>query len=152
VHPMTREARGHFSHTQPVVAEGQRYAYCLDGGPERPDPASRWQPDGVHHASAVLRPEAFAWSDHAWRGIPREDLVFYELHVGTFTPEGTFEAIISRLPALRDLGVTALELMPVAQFPGTRNWGYDGVHPYAPQNTYGGPHGLQRLVEVVHSM
>jgi maltooligosyltrehalose trehalohydrolase len=151
VHQMTREAHGYFSHTQPAIVEGRRYAYCLDGGPERPDPASRWQPDGVHHASAVLRPEAFAWSDHTWRGIPREDLVFYELHVGTFTPEGTFEAMIPRLPALRDLGVTAIELMPVAQFAGSRNWGYDGVHPYAPQHSYGGPHGLQRLVDACHA-
>ena len=83
--------------------------------------------------------------------MPREDLVFYELHVGTFTPEGTFESIIPRLPALRDLGVTVLELMPVAQFPGPRNWGYDGVHLYAAQNTYGGPHGLQKLVDACHA-
>jgi maltooligosyltrehalose trehalohydrolase len=150
-HWMTPEGRGYFSHTESGIAEGQRYAYRLDGGPERPDPASRWQPDGVHQASAVLRPEAFVWSDQAWTGVPREDLVFYELHVGTFTPEGTFAAIIPRVPALRDLGVTALELMPVAQFPGTRNWGYDGVHPYAPQNSYGGPHGLQRLVDACHA-
>ena len=86
------------------------------------DPASRWQPDGVHQASAVLRPARFVWSDATWTGVQRADLVFYELHVGTFTPAGTFDAIIPRLPVLRDLRVTALELMPIAQFPGTRNW------------------------------
>src|SRR5215470_13436119 len=150
-HAMAREERGYFSYTKAPIAAGQRYAYCLDGGPERPDPVSRWQPDGVHRASAVLRPAHFVWSDATWTGVPRTDLVLYELHVGTFTPEGTFEAIIPRLAALRDLGVTALELMPVAQFPGTRNWGYDGVHPYAPQNSYGGPQGLQRLVDACHA-
>jgi maltooligosyltrehalose trehalohydrolase len=99
----------------------------------------------------VLRPERFAWADEGWRGVAREDLVLYELHVGTFTPEGTFEAVIPRLPALKELGVTAVEIMPVAQFPGRRNWGYDGVHPYAVQNSYGGPHGLQKLVDACHA-
>jgi maltooligosyltrehalose trehalohydrolase len=149
-HVMVREAHGYFSYTASHIAAGQRYAYRLDGGPERPDPASRWQPDGVHRPSAVLRPAQFVWSDDAWQGVQRSDLVLYELHVGTFTPEGTFTAIIPRLAALRALGVTALELMPVGQFPGTRNWGYDGVHPYAPHNRYGGPHGLQRLVDACH--
>jgi maltooligosyltrehalose trehalohydrolase len=148
---MNREEADYFSQTLADIPEGQRYAYCLDGGPERPDPASRWQPDGVHQASAVLRPARFVWSDDTWTGVRREDLVFYELHVGTFTPAGTFDAIIPRLPVLRDLGVTALELMPIAQFPGTRNWGYDGVYPYAPHNSYGGPHGLQRLVDACHA-
>jgi maltooligosyltrehalose trehalohydrolase len=150
VYEMSRLAHGYFRYTRADIAEGQRYAYCLNGGPERPDPASRWQPDGVHQASAVLQPERFVWTDAAWTGVRREDLVFYELHVGTFTPAGTFDAILPRLPALRALGITALEIMPVAQFPGTRNWGYDGVHPYAPQNSYGGPHGLQRLVDACH--
>jgi maltooligosyltrehalose trehalohydrolase len=149
--PMDPEPRGYFSHAEADVAEGQRYAYRLDGGPERPDPASLWQPDGVHRPSAVVRPGRFAWSDGAWKGVPRGDLVFYEVHVGTFTPEGTFEAVVSRLPGLRRLGVTALQIMPVAQFPGTRNWGYDGVHPYAAQNSYGGPQGLQRLVDACHA-
>jgi maltooligosyltrehalose trehalohydrolase len=148
---MTRAERGYFSYAAANITEGQRYAYCLDGGPERPDPASRWQPDGVHQPSAVLRPEHFTWSDHGWTGVARQDLVFYELHVGTFTPAGTFEAIMPRLPALRDLGITAIELMPVAQFAGTRNWGYDGVYPYAPQNSYGGPYSLQRLVNACHA-
>jgi maltooligosyltrehalose trehalohydrolase len=148
---MTPEEHGYFSHTQVGIVEGQRYAYRLDGGPERPDPASLWQPEGVHRPSAVLLPQRFAWSDDGWRGLAREELVFYEIHVGTFTPEGTFDAIIPRLESLRILGVTAIELMPVAQFPGTRNWGYDGVHLFAPQNSYGGPHGLQRLVNACHA-
>jgi maltooligosyltrehalose trehalohydrolase len=149
--PMQRKDDGSFHHVEPDVPEGQRYAYRLDGGPERPDPCSLWQPEGVHGPSAVVHPERFAWSDRAWQGIDRADLVFYELHVGTFTPAGTFEAILPRLPALRELGITAVELMPVAQFPGTRNWGYDGVQPYAAQDSYGGPHGLQRLVNACHA-
>jgi len=148
---MAAEERGYFVHTAADVPEGQRYVFRLDGGPELPDPASLWQPDGVHGPSAVLRPERFTWSDSSWKGLKREDLVFYELHVGAFTPEGTFEAIIPRLATLRDLGITAIELMPVAQFPGARNWGYDGVQLYAPQNSYGGPHGLQRLVDACHA-
>ena len=150
VRPMEHEGQGYFTFTGDRVLNGQRYAYCLDGGPERPDPASRWQPDGVNRPSAVLRWDDMSWSDAAWIGIRREDLAFYELHVGTFTPDGSFDAVIPRLPALRELGVTAIEMMPVAQFSGTRNWGYDGVHPYAPQHSYGGPHGLQRLVDACH--
>jgi maltooligosyltrehalose trehalohydrolase len=150
-YPMTKEERGFFSRTLPDVPEGQRYAYRLDGGPERADPASLWQPDGVHGPSAVVRPEAFAWTDRDWKGVRREDLVFYELHTGTFTPEGTFDAIIPRLDSLRSLGITAVQVMPVAQFPGTRNWGYDGIYFYAPQQSYGGPHGLQRLVDACHA-
>ncbi len=148
---MEAEGRGFFQVTKPHVTEGQRYAYRLDGGPERPDPCSLWQPEGVHGPSAVVRPETFPWTDAGWAGVARPDLVFYELHVGTFTPEGTFEAIIPRLAALRELGITAVEMMPVGQFPGTRNWGYDGVQPYAVQNSYGGPHGLQRLVDACHA-
>ena len=97
-----------------------------------------------------MLPSSFQWSDEAWGGVRREDLVFYELHVGTFTPEGTFDAVIPRLPALRELGITAVELMPVGQFPGRRNWGYDGVYIFAPQDSYGGPAGLQRLVNACH--
>ncbi len=118
--PMEAEGRGYFRHTEAAVPEGQRYAYRLGDGPERPDPCSLWQPDGVHRPSAVLFPERFPWSDAAWVAPKREELVFYELHVGAFTPEGTFDAVIPRLAALRDLGVTAVELMPVAQFPGAK--------------------------------
>jgi maltooligosyltrehalose trehalohydrolase len=148
---MTRAEHGYFEHTEPDVADGRRYAYRLDGGPERPDPASLWQPDGVHAPSAVYRPDRFQSTDGGWPGVSRAELVIYELHVGTFTPAGTFDTVIPRLESLRQLGVTAVELMPVAQFPGGRNWGYDGVHPYAAQNSYGGPHGLQRLVDACHA-
>src|SRR5262249_8647645 len=136
--------------TEPGIGDGQRYTFRLDDGPDRPDPASRWQPDGIHRPSAVVSLDRFEWSERSWPGVPREQLVIYELHVGAFTPEGTFDAIIPRLEQLREFGVTAIELMPVAQFAGERNWGYDGVHPYAVQNSYGGPRGLQRLVSACH--
>jgi maltooligosyltrehalose trehalohydrolase len=116
---------------------------------ERPDPASRYQPEGVHGPSQVVT-DGFDWRDSAWTGLPLASYILYEVHVGTFTAEGTFDAIIPRLDALKDLGVTALELMPVAQFPGSRNWGYDGTYPFAVQNSYGGPSGLKRLVNACH--
>ena len=149
--PMLREERGFFHHSEAHVHDGQCYAYRLDGGTERPDPCSLWQPDSVHGPSALVCPARFAWTDKNWKGLPRQDLVFYELHVGTFTPQGTFEAVIPRLDELRELGITAVEIMPVAQFPGNRNWGYDGVLPYATQNTYGGPYGLQKLIDACHA-
>jgi maltooligosyltrehalose trehalohydrolase len=148
---MRAEPDGYFAHDEADVADGQRYVLQLDGGADRPDPCSLWQPDGIPGPSAVVRPSRFGWTDAGWRGVPRADLVFYELHVGTFTKEGTFEAVIPRLPALRELGVTAIEIMPVGQFPGSRNWGYDGVLPYAAQHSYGGPQGLQRLVDACHA-
>lgn len=148
--PMQPVPGGYFECHRPDVRSGLRYAYALDEGPLRPDPASRWQPDGVHRPSAVFFPDQYRWGDASWRGVPRDELVIYELHVGAFTPEGTFDAIIPRLPQLAELGITAIELMPVAQFPGDRNWGYDGVHLFAPQNTYGGPEALQRLVDAAH--
>jgi maltooligosyltrehalose trehalohydrolase len=127
------------------------YAYRLDGERDRADPVSRLRPEGVHGPTRVVDPAGFAWSDREWRGLGMADLVIYELHVGTFSPAGTFDGVIARLPAIRDLGATAIELMPVAQFPGARNWGYDGVSPYAVQNTYGGPDGLRRLVDAAHA-
>jgi maltooligosyltrehalose trehalohydrolase len=148
---MQAEVGGYHRHEEAQVPEGRRYAFRLDGGPERPDPCSLFQPDGPHGPSAVVRPGRFAWTDRSWRGVRREDLVFYELHVGTFSPEGTFDGAIPRLRDLRELGVTAVEIMPVAQFPGARNWGYDGVLPYAAQNSYGGPDGLHRLVDACHA-
>jgi maltooligosyltrehalose trehalohydrolase len=148
---MQSESRGFHLAILRGVLEGQRYAYRLDGGPERQDPCSLWQPDGVDGFSAVVIPDRFSWTDQDWTGVPQAELVFYELHVGTFTVEGTFDAIIPRLRDLRELGITAIEIMPVAQFPGSRNWGYDGVLPYAAQNTYGGPHGLQRLIDACHA-
>ncbi len=147
---MTPEDCGYFVARQDQADEGLRYALKLADGRDYPDPASRWQPDGVHRPSALFFPAGYGWSDRGWRGVARKDLVIYELHVGTFTPEGTFEAIIPRLPQLLALGVTAIELMPVAQFPGQRGWGYDAVYPYAVQQSYGGPRALQRFVDAAH--
>jgi maltooligosyltrehalose trehalohydrolase len=132
---------------------GSEYGFVLDDGDTPlPDPVSRWQPQGVHGPSRVVDPNAFRWNDADWRGIAMRDLVIYELHVGTFTNDGTFTAIIPYLRGLRrDLGVTAIEIMPVAQFPGSRNWGYDGVNLYAVQNNYGGPDGLKQLVNAAHA-
>ncbi len=141
---------GYHSITVTGVPPGTRYVYLLNGAVERPDPASRYQPEGVHGPSEVYDSD-FAWTDDSWRGIRLRDYLFYELHVGTFTEEGTFDAIIPRLQRLRELGITAIELMPVAQFPGGRNWGYDGSYTYAVQNTYGGPEGLKRLVDACHA-
>jgi maltooligosyltrehalose trehalohydrolase len=140
---------GYFTADVEEVSPGALYLYCLDGQTERPDPASRFQPQGVHGPSEVVDSD-FAWTDNGWFGIPLEHYVLYELHVGTFTPLGTFDAIIPRISELRDLGITAIELMPVAQFPGNRNWGYDGVYPFAVQNSYGGPAALKRLINACH--
>ncbi|MCW2953309.1 MAG: treZ [Conexibacter sp.] len=129
---------------------GEEYAFVLDGGEELPDPASRAQPHGLRGRSRIVDTAAFAWSDAAWSGVPAEDLVLYELHVGTFTPAGTFDAAIAELPRLRALGVTAIEVMPIAEFPGVRGWGYDGVYLSAAQSSYGGPEGFQRLVDAAH--
>jgi len=126
------------------------YFYVVGGERERPDRVSRLQPAGVHGPSRVVDPDGFEWTDEGWRGVALGELVVYELHTGTFTPEGTFESIIPKLAHLKSLGVTAIELMPVAEFPGARNWGYDGAHLYAPQSTYGGPEGLKRLVDACH--
>jgi maltooligosyltrehalose trehalohydrolase len=150
-HEMSPEDQGHFVFTAAGIEEGQRYVFSLNGSREVPDPASRWQPEGVHAPSAVWDPQGFAWSDADWEGVAREALVIYELHVGTFTPQGTFAAIIPRLQSLRELGITAIELMPVGQFPGRRNWGYDGTYWYAAQNSYGGPRELQQLVDACHA-
>ncbi|HVE77491.1 MAG TPA: malto-oligosyltrehalose trehalohydrolase [Gemmatimonadaceae bacterium] len=148
-HPLRRGDDGVWSGTVADAAAGTRYRYVV-GGKDVPDPVSRWQPEGVHGPSVVVDPGAFRWTDGAWKGIEMADHVIYELHVGTFTAAGTFDAAIERLPALRELGVTSIEIMPVAEFPGTRNWGYDGVALYAPQSSYGGPEGLRRLVDAAH--
>ena len=148
--PMAGNELGYFEVTLDDVEPGMRYLYRLDGKDERPDPVSRLQPTTVHEASAVVDP-TYAWTDAGWHGLPLDKYVLYELHVGTFTPEGTFEAIIPRLVELAELGVTAIELMPVGQFAGRRGWGYDGVYPFAPQNSYGGPTGLKRLVDACHA-
>jgi maltooligosyltrehalose trehalohydrolase len=146
---MTRRDDGYHETTVEAGA-GTRYLYRLPDGREFPDPASRFQPEGVHGPSAVV-PDGYAWTDGEWRGIALEDYVIYELHVGTFTGNGTFESAIERLDELKELGITAIELMPVAQFPGERNWGYDGVYVYAAQNSYGGPEGLKKLVDACHA-
>ena len=135
----------------PGTPAGTRYAYRIDGDLRVPDPASRCNPDDVHQPSMVVDPTAFAWRDTGWRGRPWEEAVVYELHIGTFTPEGTFAGAIGKLDYLADLGVTALEIMPVADFPGRRNWGYDGVLPFAPDATYGAPDDLKRLVDAAHA-
>ena len=147
--PMEPLERGYFFALLEDIVPGALYRYRLDGQNERPDPASRSQPEGVHGPSQVVDPR-FRWDDAAWRGIPLRSFVLYELHVGTFTPEGTFEAIIRRIGDLKALGITAIEIMPVAQFAGNRNWGYDGVYPFAVQSSYGGPGGLKRLVNACH--
>ena len=132
------------------VAPGTLYFYQLDGETDRPDPASHHQPKGVHGPSEVIDQQNYGWEDGDWQGIPQAETIIYELHVGTFTQEGTFVAIIEKLPYLKDLGVSAIEIMPVAQFPGDRNWGYDGVYVYGVQNSYGGPGGLKQLVDACH--
>ena len=134
------------------MSSGDRYGYRLDGAEPLPDPVSRSQPDGVHTLSEVVDPAAFTWTDEYWTGVPLPNFVIYELHIGTFTPEGTFDAAAARLPELAALGITAIELMPVAEFPGRRNWGYDGVHLYAPHHAYGGSAGLKRLVDAAHAL
>jgi malto-oligosyltrehalose trehalohydrolase len=132
------------------AAPGTRYRYRVDGV-EVPDPASRYQPRGVHAASEVIDPAAYAWSDQSWQGRPWEQMVIYELHVGAFSDEGTFVAAVSHLDELVEVGVTAIELMPVAAFPGERNWGYDGVQLFAPAACYGRPEDLKTLVEACHA-
>jgi maltooligosyltrehalose trehalohydrolase len=153
-HPMSPsgDEPGIFSASVAGVRVGDRYGYRLDDSDPLPDPVSLAQPDGVHALSAVADPSDFAWDDEHWPGVALADFVLYELHVGTFTPEGTFDAAAARLAELRALGVTAVELMPVASFPGRRNWGYDGVHLYAPQHSYGGAAGLQRFVQHAHRL
>ena len=148
--PLTRLDRGYYHGTVDGVEPGTRYLYSINGRELRPDPASRYQPESVHGPSEVIDPR-FPWSDDHWHGLPLRDYVMYELHVGTFTPQGTFEAIIERLGYLKSLGVNCIELMPVAQNPGNRNWGYDGVYPYASQASYGGPDGLRKLIDACHN-
>ncbi|MFW6235924.1 MAG: malto-oligosyltrehalose trehalohydrolase, partial [Desulfovibrionales bacterium] len=132
------------------LPSGSRYLLRINGETSRPDPASHFQPEGVHQASAVVDHDLFEWTDQSYLPVSYPELVMYELHMGTFTPEGTFAAAVSRLDDLVLLGVNCIEIMPVSQFPGERNWGYDGVHPFAVQNTYGGPEGLKRFVDACH--
>jgi len=151
VRPLAAGRDGWFEAAFADLGPGTRYRYRLDGDGPFPDPASRAQPDGVHEPSAVVDPR-FAWTDRGWHGVAPTSLVVYEAHVGTFSPEGTFAGAMRRLPALCALGITALELMPIADFPGAHNWGYDGVAPFAPARCYGSPDDLRRLVDAAHGL
>ncbi|MDJ1183806.1 malto-oligosyltrehalose trehalohydrolase [Roseofilum casamattae] len=148
--PLSSDQRGYWSGTASNITPGSLYFYQLDGDLERPDPASVLQPEGVHQASEVVDRDRFVWQDRDWQGLDLMRYIIYELHVGTFTEEGTFDGIIQRLPDLLELGINAIEIMPIAAFPGTRNWGYDGVYLYGVQASYGGPDGLKRLVNACH--
>jgi maltooligosyltrehalose trehalohydrolase len=147
---MTKSADGTWSAFISGVKAGDRYRYRVDGQGPFPDPASRFQPEGTHGPSEIIDPNSFVWSDAAWRGVELNKLIIYELHVGTFTPAGTFAGVRDHLKELVELGVTAIELMPVADFPGQRNWGYDGVDLFAPARCYGQPDDLRRLVDAAH--
>jgi len=148
---MRPEGDGWFALDYGPAPSGSRYCFRLPDGLKVPDPASRFQPQDVHEPSELIAPSDYKWRDTAWRGRPWEETVLYELHVGSFTPEGTFAGVQSRLDYLVGLGVTAIELMPIADFPGARNWGYDGVLPYAPDARYGRPEDLKRLIDAAHA-
>ena len=144
------QAGGGFWEAAVAAAPGDDYVYVLDGEDRHPDPYSRFQPEGVRGPSRIVNTAAFEWTDDDWDGLRLDELVVYELQVGTFTHEGSFDAVVTHLRELRELGVTAIELMPVATFPGNRGWGYDGLYAYAPHPAYGGPEGLARLVDAAH--
>jgi len=148
--PMQKDEWGYFKVLAEDIEPGTLYFYKLSGKEDRPDPASHSQPKDVHGPSEVVDHSKMNWTDAGWSGIALEEMIIYELHVGTFTSEGTFEAIIPRLKELYEFGINAIELMPIAQFPGNRNWGYDGVFPYAAQHSYGGSEGLKKLVDAAH--
>lgn len=149
-HPLSPGPDGTFAATIAEAKPGDRYRFLLDGHLARPDPCSRFQPEGVHGPSQIIDPSGFAWSHGDWRGVPRSSLIVYELHVGTFTAAGTYEAALERLDHILDLGATAVELLPLAQTPGRWNWGYDGVGLYAPNHRYGSPGDLRRFVDACH--
>src|SRR5207247_976573 len=149
--PTTQLERGWWEASHPDAQTGSRYGFSLDGGEPRPDPRSPSQPDGVLGLSQLVDHSAFAWSDSAWRGRPLAGSILYELHIGTFSPRGTFDGAIEHIPHLVELGVDTVELMPVPEFSGDHGWGYDGVDLFAPHHAYGGPDGLKRLVDACHS-
>jgi maltooligosyltrehalose trehalohydrolase len=149
---MTPEANGYFAVTAAEARAGARYRFRLDGREPLPDPVSRFQPDGPHGSSEVVDPSRFAWSDTAWKGVRPQELVIYEMHIGTFTKDGTWEAAMRHLPALAELGITCVEMMPVADFPGRFGWGYDGVDLFAPTRLYGRPDDLRRFIDRAHSL
>lgn len=151
-HPMEARPSGWWEAHVAEAGHGTDYGFVLDGSGEvLPDPRSPWQPDGVHGQSRVYDHERFAWTDQHWHGRPLPGSVLYEMHVGTFTPEGTFDAAAGHLDHLVALGIDAVELLPVASFPGRHGWGYDGVHLWAPHEPYGGPDGLKRFVDAAHA-
>lgn len=147
---MKKDDKGYWKVKADGVLPGTNYFYRIEDNTDRPDPSSRFQPEGVHGPSQVIDQNEFRWDDEKWKGIELKDFIIYELHPGTFTEGGTLKDIISRLDHLKELGINAIELMPVAQFPGSRNWGYDGAYPFAVQNSYGGPDGLKMLVNACH--
>ena len=149
VHEMTKLDHEYWTASIENVLPGASYQFRVNDHKDLPDPASRGQDSGVHGPSSVVETQ-FSWSDEDWKGIPLSEMIIYELHVGTFSPEGNFDGVIARLDYLKALGITTIELMPVAQFPGNRNWGYDGVFPFAVHHDYGGPIGLKRLVNEAH--
>lgn len=151
-HALQKDAQGYFSGVVKEAAAGARYRFRLDGGDAFPDPASRFQPEGPHGASEVVDASRFAWSDAHWPGLPLAGQVLYELHVGSFTREGTWAAAMRELPALAELGITAVEVMPVAEFPGRFGWGYDGVCWFAPSHLYGTPDDFRRFVDRAHAL
>lgn len=154
VFPMTREDDGYFSAHIADLTPGAHYKYRIDGGQDYPDPCSRFQPQGPHGPSMVTDPNSFSWTDHAWqqRGITLKGQVIYELHVGAFSPQGTYAGISQELEALKALGITVIELMPIAECPGRWNWGYDGVDLFAPAHAYGSPDELKALINRAHEM
>ena len=151
LYAMAKNDFGYWTAELDGVPADTPYFFRLEADKQLPDPASRAQPGGVHGPSSIVSSE-FPWTDHQWKGLSLDDMVIYELHVGTFTSSQTFEGVISKLSYLKELGINAIELMPVAQFPGERNWGYDGVYPFAVQSSYGGPSGLKRLVDAAHAL
>ncbi|HEX4086667.1 MAG TPA: alpha-amylase family glycosyl hydrolase, partial [Chthoniobacteraceae bacterium] len=150
--PLALDASGYFHGLDHLGQPGDLYKFRLDGGEDYPDPASRYQPEGVHGRSAVIDPRQYQWHDGRYQPPRLRDLVIYELHIGTFTPEGTFLSAIDKLPHVKELGVTAIEIMPVGDFAGERNWGYDGVCLYAPAHAYGHPDDLRALVDAAHGL
>ena len=149
--PLEKREFGYWKATLENASPETRYFINLNHETKRPDPASLSQPDGVHEASALVDHHTFNWTDEDWKSISLENLIIYELHTGTFTSQHNFEGIIQKLDYLLELGINAIEIMPVAQFPGERNWGYDGVYPFAVQNSYGGPEGLKKQINDCHA-
>ncbi len=147
---MEKDDKGYWRARVEDVEPGAFYYFRIQDGRERPDPASNYQPKGVHGPSGIVDHASFPWDDADWKGIALEEMIIYELHVGTFTPKGDFDSVIYRIPDLKELGINTIGLMPVAQFPGKRNWGYDGAYPFAVQNSYGGPDELKKLVNACH--